>query len=165
MFKSLQETIKALNADVKTVANCEKAKKLRKKLLSIGLPLAICGFLGVFVCFVLFATAGLDGFSSNGFSARIIVPFVLFIPCGFIGGVGSMISALGFKIVITGYTTDLINETVGNNCPNCGETINSEMCFCPKCGTSLKKECPNCKHINSFGNDYCEQCGTKLDLE
>ena len=30
MFKNLQESIKALNADVKTVANCEKAKKLRK---------------------------------------------------------------------------------------------------------------------------------------
>ena len=81
MFKNLQETIHALNADVKNVANCEKAKRLRKKLLSIGLPLAIGGFVGVFVCFILFATAGFDAFGPNGFTARIIVPFVLFLPC------------------------------------------------------------------------------------
>ena len=163
MFNNLQETIKALNADVKNVANCEKAKRLRKKLLAIGLPLAICGFLGVFICFALFATAGFDAMGSNGFSARIMVPFLLFIPCGVVGGIGSMIASLGFKIVITGYTTDLINETVGNNCPNCGETIGSEMYFCSKCGTKVRKECPNCKYVNNHKSEYCEKCGTKLN--
>ena len=163
MFNNLQETIKALNADVKNVANCEKAKRLRKKLLAIGLPLAICGFLGVFICFALFATAGFDAIGSNGFSARIMVPFLLIIPCGVVGGIGSMIASLGFKIVITGYTTNLINETVGNNCPNCGETIGSEMYFCSKCGTKVRKECPNCKYVNNHKNDYCEKCGTKLN--
>lgn len=163
MFNNLQETIKALNADVKNVANCEKAKRLRKKLLAIGLPLAICGFLGVFICFALFATAGFDAMESNGFSARIMVPFLLFIPCGVVGGIGSVIASLGFKIVITGYTTNLINETVGNNCPNCGETIGSEMYFCSKCGTKVRKECPNCKYVNNHKNDYCEKCGTKLN--
>ena len=48
MFNNLRETIKALNADVNNVANSEKAKKLRSKLLKIGIPLAVCGFLGVF---------------------------------------------------------------------------------------------------------------------
>lgn len=163
MFNNLQETIKALNADVKNVANCEKAKRLRKKLLAIGLPLAICGFLGVFICFALFATAGFDAMGSNGFSARIMVPFLLFIPCGVVGGIGSMIASLGFKIVITGYTTNLINETVGNNCPNCGETIGSEMYFCSKCGTKVRKECPNCKYVNNHKSEYCEKCGTKLN--
>ena len=163
MLKNLQETIKALNADVKNVANCEKAKKLRKKLLAIGLPLAIGGFLGVLICFALFATAGFDAFGENGFSTRIMVPFLLFIPCGVIGAIGSRIASLGFKIVITGYTTNLIDEVVGNNCPNCGETIGSEMYFCTKCGVKIKKECSNCKHINSYKNNYCEKCGTKLD--
>ena len=162
MFKSLEETIKALNADVKNVANCEKAKKLRKKLLAIGLPLAICGFLGVFICFALFATGSM-GMGHNGFSARIMVPFILFLPCGFIGMIGSNIASLGFKIVVTGYTTNLINETVGNNCPNCGETINEDMLCCPKCGTMVRNECSKCKHINSHKNDYCEKCGTKLN--
>ena len=163
MFKKLQETINSLNADVKNVTNCEKAKKLRKKLLAIGLPLAIGGFLSVFICFVLFATAGFDAMGPNGFSARIMVPFLLLIPCGIVGGIGSTIASLGFKIVITGYTTNLINETVGNNCPNCGETIGSEMYFCSKCGAKVRKECSNCKHINNYKSYYCEKCGTKLD--
>ena len=162
MFKNLNETIIALNKGVKNVANCEKAKKLRKKLLSIGLPLAIGGFLGLFVCFVLFATAGFDAFGPDGFTARIIVPFVLFLPCGIIGGIGSMITSFGLKIVIAGYTTNLIDETIGNNCPTCGDAINSEMLFCSKCGTKLKNECSNCKHINHHKNDFCEKCGTKL---
>lgn len=163
MFKNLQETINALNADVKNIANCEKAKKLRKKLLAIGLPVAIGGFLGLFICFALFITAGMNAFGPNGFTARVMVPFLLFIPCGVVGAIGASIASLGFKIVVTGYTTNLINETVGNNCPNCGETISSEMLFCSKCGTKVRKDCSNCKHINNHKSDYCEKCGTKLD--
>ena len=163
MFKNLQETIKALNADVKDVANCEKAKNLRKKLIKIGLPLSIIGWLGVFVCFVLFATAGNAAFGPNGFSARLIVPMVLFLPLFIMGGIGSTIAGHGFNIVVTGYATNLIDEVVGNNCPNCGESINSEMCFCTKCGTAVRKECPNCKHVNDVKNEYCAKCGTKLN--
>lgn len=159
MFKNLQETIKSINADVSNVANCEKAKKLRRKLLSIGLPMAILGFIGVFVCFALFATAGFDNIGT----AREIIPFILFIPCGAIGGIGSTIASLGFKIVITGYTTNLINETVGNNCPKCGVTINSDKIYCSKCGTRIRKECQVCKHINDNKSDYCEKCGAKLN--
>lgn len=163
MFQKLIETVHALNADVNNVANSEKAKKLRKKLLSIGLPMAIGGFLGVFVCFVLFATAGMSGFSKNGFSARLIVPFVLFLPCGVIGGIGLSIASLGFQIVVTGYTSNLIDENVGERCPGCGERITSNQAFCPSCGAKLKKKCPNCGHINGGKADYCEECGTKLD--
>ncbi|MBQ6979208.1 MAG: zinc ribbon domain-containing protein [Clostridia bacterium] len=163
MFKNLYETIKSLNADVNNVANCEKAKKLRKKLLSIGLSIGICGLLGVFVCFAFAATAGFDAFGPNGPTARIMIPFLLFIPCSIVAVIGFAIASLGFKIVITGYTTDLINETIGNTCPNCGETLRQETIFCPKCGTKLKKECPNCKHVNDYKSEFCSQCGTKLD--
>ena len=164
MFKQIQETIKTLNADVKTVANCEKAKKLRRQLLGIGLPMTIIGFLGLFISFILFATAGPDAFADDGgFTARLMVPFILMIPCMLIAAIGSKITTLGFSIVITGYTTNLINETVGDNCPKCGSTVNSEMLYCAKCGTKVKKECFNCKHINNYKNDFCEKCGNKLD--
>ena len=163
MFKNLHETIKALNADVSNVANSEKAKRLRKTLITIGLPMAIVGFLGVFICFILFATAGMSAFGQNGFTARIIVPFVLFLPCGAIGGIGANIASLGFKIVVTGYTTNLINETVGNTCAECGATITNETNFCPKCGKAAQKECTSCGHKNSNKHDYCEKCGNKLD--
>ncbi len=163
MFKNLEETIKTLNADANNVANSIKAKNLRKKLLSIGLTLTICGFLGVFICFVIILTAGFNSFGPNGFSAIIIIPFILFIPCGVVGGIGLVITSLGFKIVVTGYTTNLINETIGNNCPNCGETLNLENIFCPKCGTKIKKECPSCQQINDYKSKFCSKCGTKLD--
>lgn len=162
MFKNLEEEIKALNSDVKSVANCEKAKNLRKKLLSIGLTMAIVGFVGVFVCFVLFATAGFDAFGENGFTARVLVPFFLFIPCGIIGGIGSTIASYGFKIVVVGYTTNLIDETVGNNCPKCGDKINQDEIFCSKCGFQVKKECPECKTINSHKDKFCKKCGKEL---
>ncbi len=163
MFRGLQDTIKALNADVKTVANCEKAKKLRNKLLRIGLPMAIGGFLGVFVCFVLIATAGFDAFGSNGFTARFLVPFILFLPCGIVGGIGTVLAGLGGKIIIVGYTTNVIDEVVGNHCPVCGQTTGAESYYCSKCGAKVKKECARCKHVNHYQNDYCEKCGNKLD--
>ena len=162
MFKNLADEIKALNSDVKNAATSERAKKLRKKLLSIGLPLAIIGFVGVFTCFVLFATAGFDAFDEHGFTARVLVPFFLIIPCAFIGSIGAAISSLGFRIVVVGYTSDLIDETVGNNCPNCGDKISPDEIFCSNCGYQLKKECPLCKTINSHKDKFCKKCGKEL---
>ncbi|MBQ4558537.1 MAG: zinc ribbon domain-containing protein [Clostridia bacterium] len=163
MFRNLRETIITLNGDVNNVANCEKAKNLRKKLLSIGLPMAIIGFLGVFICFAAFVIIGFSSVGGGGFPAGILIPFILTIPCGVVGSIGAMIAGYGFRIVITGYSTNLINETVGNSCPSCGKTIDSEMDFCSNCGTKIKKECSNCNHINSSNSKFCEKCGTKLD--
>jgi len=160
MFTSLRETIKGLNADVNNVANSEKAKKLRRRLLWIGLPLAIIGIAGALTCFILFVTA--MGIPNPG-AGRVMIPFFMIIPTSLVAALGWTIASLGFKIVITGYTANLVKETVGHNCPNCGGSVDLETLFCPKCGTKVKKECSNCKHINSYRNDYCEKCGTKLD--
>ena len=162
LFNGLGEEIKTLNSDVKNVANSEKAKKLRKKLLSIGLPMAIIGFVGVFVCFTLFVTAGFSGVGENGFTARILVPFILFVPFGVLGSFGAIIASYGFKIVVTGYATELIDETVGNNCPKCGDKISNDEIFCSKCGYQVRKECSNCKTINSHKDKFCKKCGKEL---
>ena len=163
MFNNLRETVKALNADAKNVANCEKAKNLRKKLHSIGLPLAILGFLGVITCFVLFVVGGMNATPDGRIPTMIVISAVLLIPCGIIASIGISLALIGLKIAITGYATNMIDETVGHNCPKCGEPVDSEKEYCSKCGTKLKKECPNCKHSNDGKAEYCESCGTKLD--
>lgn len=161
MLSKLTETINELNSGVKNVANCEKAKKLRKKLLSIGLPLVIIGLLGIITCILLATLSGVKG--ANGSPAFMIIPLVAIFPCGIIVSIGGIITSFGFNIIITGKTANLIDEATGSNCSNCGEPITSEMLFCPKCGTGVKKACPNCKHVNKYKNEYCEKCGTKLD--
>lgn len=165
-FKELKDTIKTLNSDANNVANCEKAKKLRKKLIRIGLPLAICGYIGLLVSVILFVT---DMFTrsgpglQDGISALIPISFVLWIIFGFMAVIGSWIFSLGLQIVVVGYTTKLVDDVTGNKCPNCNETIVSSQSFCSKCGASLKKECPNCKYLNERKDGFCEKCGTKLD--
>lgn len=158
----LKNEAKNLNHSVNNVTNCEKAKKLRKKLICIGMPIAILGFLGAFVCFILFATAGMDAFTPNGFSARIIVPFVLLIPCFVIGGIGAAIAGIGFSITVTGYTTQFIDKYNDNVCPNCGDAIDADELFCNKCGTKVKLQCSKCNAINPVSSDYCKNCGERL---
>ncbi len=162
MFKNITQQIAELNNSAKTVANCERAKKMRKKLLSIGIPMAVVGFLGAFTCFVLFATAGLSSFGSHGPSARMIVPFCLFLPCGFVGAIGASITAMGMKILVTGYATDLIDEAIGEHCPNCGDIISVGEIFCSKCGTKLQNKCPDCGTVNGHGDSFCRNCGKQL---
>ena len=164
MCKELLDTVKQLNADVSNVANCEKAKKLRSKLMKIGLPMTICGFVGVFVCFIAFALIGVSTVNSmsTGFPIAILIPFFLIIPCAVVGGTGATLVKIALSIIITGYATKLIDDTVGNNCPNCGDTIQPGELYCSKCGTPLTITCPNCNHVNDPKNNYCENCGTKL---
>lgn len=171
MFGNLRNTIKELNADVKNVANCKRAKRLRRTLLAVGLPMAILGYAGVIICFILFGNACFHSAfdSTNSFNthsainSQTLITFFSAIPCALIAGIGTWVASIGFSIVVTGYTSNLIDETVGNNCKNCGETITAETQFCPKCGTKVRKECSKCHHINNYKNEYCEKCGNKLD--
>lgn len=162
MFKGLRDEIVELNNDVNNVSNSKKAKKLRKKLMTIGLILAILGFGGVLTCLILFTTAGMNAFDDNGFTPRVLIPFILFVPCGAVGSIGMVIYHMGLSIVITGYTANLINETVTLKCPDCGDPISKDELFCTKCGRKLRNQCTKCGFINEPEDKFCAKCGNEL---
>ena len=163
MFKNLGEEIKYLNSNINDVANYEKAKKLRKKLLTIGISLLACGIIGTIVSFVLFIVFGVNAMESmSGFPKLIIIPIITIFLSGICLSIGSVLISLGLKIVVTGYTTELIDETVGNRCPKCGDAIQPGEIYCDKCGTPVRKVCPNCQNINDPNSGFCSKCGTKL---
>lgn len=164
MFQGLRKEIIRLNSDVKNVANSEKAKKLRKKLMSIGLPMMIGGFIGVFACFIAFTLGGFTSVESGnfGFPTGVLIPFFLFLPCGIVGGIGLILFRLALSIIITGYAANLVEETVGNVCPKCKNPIEANESFCGKCGTQIVKKCPACGKNNEIKNEYCSKCGNKL---
>ena len=168
MFKGLHETIKNLNSDVNNVANCKKAKKLRRNLLLIGIPLILIAIVGAIICLTRFINVGfanVKNFSTNSdFNiSGILIPFIALIPLIIAGMIGITLTRLGFQIVVTGYTSKLIDDAVGNNCPYCGDKIIEKEKFCSNCGKQLFKTCKKCKHNNNVKNNFCDRCGEKLD--
>ncbi len=163
MFSRLTGTFKDLNANANEVVNSERAKKLKKKLFRIGLIMAICGFAAALTCMIMLPLAGCGEDPFDVPVWKYIVPGVLFVPCGMVGGVGLMLLTASAKIAITGYATNLVQDVVGNKCPRCGEDLQESMNFCPKCGCAAKKICPSCHSENTYSSEYCTVCGTKLE--
>ena len=155
-----EEWIKALNAEVAKTANTEKAKWIRNNLLIGGGILAVVGFGGVFTCFILFATAGEAAFGSNGFTPRVLVPFLLFIPCGVVGALGRVLVKMGLAVVVAGVTTKYV-DNLNLKCTACGRNVKADEKFCPACGAVVRSVC-NCGTENDNTSKFCKGCGKKL---
>lgn len=65
---------------------------------------------------------------------------------------------------------DMFNKTVeerskryevNNKCSDCGEVINSDFKFCPKCKSNIKKECKKCSRILLPEWKICPYCWVK----
>ena len=176
MFKGLRTEILKLNSDVKNITNCEKAKKLRKRLLQIGIPLAIIGIIGGLIFIGMFISGMMNSFGStvdkmqesvNGSSFNVfaqfnLTPIFISILLFIVGAIGASLASLGFKIVVTGYTTELIDEAANNKCPRCGDKIDENEKFCSNCGYSFNSECASCGNINNPKDKFCTNCGRQL---
>ena len=162
MFSHLNEEIRMLNSDVNNVANSKRAKELRTRLLKIGIPLAVIGFGLAFACFVGFGLMSFFSVDKFEFNPLILIPFFLIIPCFVMGGIGATLTAMGLRITVTGYVTNLYDEVNTQKCPHCGDAVTADEIFCSKCGAQLKKECKNCGTVNDPNCNYCIKCGKSL---
>lgn len=157
---NFKDYINELNANISDVATSEKAKKLRKTLITVGGILTIVGFVGVIGSFIAFATAGFDAFGNNGFTARVIVPFVLFPIFGVVSGIGGVALKLGLSILVGGEVSKFIDKNTNKRC-ECGSNIKDDEIFCSSCGRNLRKTCPQCNTIQEPNDAYCKKCGCK----
>lgn len=153
----IMDTIKELNANIADIGTCEKAKKLRKKLLIAGGVLLGIGFL-LFAIIAIVMVASFNSFSNiEAFMIMFVILGILMVACISVGGV---CLKLGLSILVVGEGTKLIDKTITKRC-ECGETIREDNQFCPKCGKSVRVSC-ECGQINEPGDKFCGKCGKRL---
>lgn len=162
MFHNLKDTILKLNADVSDLANQEKAKALRKKLLTAGGICGGVGGVGVIACFVAFGVLSFTYVQSFSTSfGYALIPFFLMIPFAVALVIGMILLRFGLSILIAGVTTKFVDKSLNRRC-ECGNTLEVNEKFCPKCGRPAVKVCPKCNTQNDLKDEFCSNCGNKL---
>lgn len=49
-------------------------------------------------------------------------------------------------------------------CAQCGETLETGIRFCPRCGTAVEASCPSCGGDIKAGDLFCSSCGMQLKI-
>jgi RNA polymerase subunit RPABC4/transcription elongation factor Spt4 len=65
-------------------------------------------------------------------------------------------NALGFLLYF------VLRQPIGQACPQCGNAVQIEFNFCPRCNYKLSPSCPQCERMVGAGDVYCPYCGTSL---
>lgn len=177
--------LKSLVAKANQATNSEEAKRIKKKLLTIGITLTVVGLIvliaGIIVSFVGFGINADKSMSSSqpmisGFMSSALIGMVLFIIGAIATGIGTVAIRLALSIVIAGVTSswlDVKNEeekSINQNnpnydvCPHCKAHIAKNAKFCSNCGKSTVQTitCPHCNAKNPIENKYCINCGQRF---
>lgn len=142
--------------------NSEKAKSIRKKLLTFGIIGVVISIILTFIGFFSFASAGMNMVDTfGGFPSGIIFSMAIFM----IGGLGISISSLairaGLAIVVAGVAADFLDTN--DYCPKCKDRVDDGEMFCNNCGHNLRanKLC-TCGTQNDLNDNFCRTCGKHL---
>ncbi len=159
----IMDYVKSINASVNDLVSQEKAKKIRKRLIIIGI---ICLVLGVVILSYSMISSILsffEGMESMYFNFQHgMISFILFIPGSFLLMAGITLLRAGLAILFTKETSNFVDKTINDRC-SCGHTITSDQMFCPKCGRPTRQVCSNCGHVLEPKDEYCRKCGIKIN--
>lgn len=56
----------------------------------------------------------------------------------------------------------VLRQPLRNTCPQCGNAVQVDFSFCPRCSHKLSPSCPQCQRVISAGDTYCPYCGISL---
>ena len=56
----------------------------------------------------------------------------------------------------------LLRQPLRSACPQCGNAVQPEFNFCPRCSYKLSPSCPQCQRLVGVNDVYCPYCGTSL---
>ena len=128
-LSEFERTIKIINADPTNLDNQRKGKQIKKKCLSIGVPVSIAGIVGIVTIIACIVTRRLD--------VNAILPFLLLAGFGFIYSIGWKIVSYAKKIHLDPKDAPT-NSYETLSCPNCSTKNSLLSTHCYKCGTKLK---------------------------
>lgn len=115
----IKEIIAQLNENVGDVANHEKAVKLRRALLIVGVIVAALGMAGIiyfFASFVMQGEAAFNAFPEGEFGPSQFLPIMGgFMGSGLVFALGATMFKWGFGIMITGKASEFIEEAMETN--------------------------------------------------
>jgi len=56
----------------------------------------------------------------------------------------------------------LVRQPLRNTCPQCGNAVETEFSYCPRCSYRLSPSCSQCHRLVGVNDAYCPHCGSAL---